>query len=82
MEDSSCAQCGHPDGPHELRSNFFLPVAGREIPVAGWRVCPEDGCECWATWSISHPDLPADVVVQIEACLQFLREDRAFELGG
>ena len=74
-----CDQCSHANGPHLIAGNFTAPqyLHGVEVPVAGWRTCPEDGCHCWSTWSISHPDLPADLVALIEDHLDHLRDERA-----
>lgn len=79
-----CEQCGHPQEPHELAGDFTAPeyLDGAEVPVAGWMTCPENGCGCWSTWSISHPDLPAELVTLIEQYLDFLRDERSFYLGG
>lgn len=73
-----CKQCGHTNGPHIIAGDFTVPehTHGVEIPVAGWRTCPEEGCECWGTWSISHPSLPNELVAMIEQYLDGLRTGR------
>lgn len=77
-----CHQCGHANGPHVIAGGLTAPeyTHGVEVPVAGWRTCPEDGCECWGTWSISHPSLPNELVVLIEQYLAGLRTGRQFFL--
>lgn len=65
-----CARCPHPFNDHELRSAM-------DPPIAGWMVCPVEGCDCWSTWSASHPDMPAAMQAQIDqelACIRALRD--------
>lgn len=80
----TCDLCGHPMNPHVIAGSFTAPeyLNGVDVPVAGWMTCPEDGCECWSTWSIKHPDLPPELLALIALYLDHLREERAFELGG
>ena len=42
-----CDICGHLDVLHERKTPF-------DPPVCGWMTCPEEGCECWKTWSIDQ----------------------------
>lgn len=52
-----CWQCGHDNGPHQING---YPDEQLGFPVGGWRTCPVEGCECYATWSI-----PAEQVEQL-----------------
>jgi hypothetical protein len=72
-----CSRCGHPFDPHELRSTRTAPEFGIDAPVAGWIVCPEEGCDCWSTWAISHEDLPPGLVALIEQELTRVRAAHA-----
>jgi hypothetical protein len=73
-----CGQCNHANGPHLINGGLTSPehTHGVAVPVAGWRTCPEEGCECWGTWAIAHPDLPAELVATIEQYLDGLRTGR------
>ena len=51
-----CEMCGHEAGPHVLLAHD--PMKG------GIRRCPEEGCECHATWSPQGVAPPDDGLVQ------------------
>ncbi len=54
-----CAQCGHASGSHCFVATSNKPGASMPDPLLGGiRLCPEPQCQCFATWSPSHPDLP------------------------
>lgn len=59
-EGELCPRCPHPFDPHRLCGNFKAPDLVDDIPVAGWMDCPEPGCDCWSTWSFSHPDMSTE----------------------
>lgn len=51
-----CEQCAHPNGPHEICG---YPDERHGVPTSGWRVCPVEGCDCYATWSLAPPLMAA-----------------------
>lgn len=46
MTEESCAQCGHPSGPHAVVATTGDPKEG------GVMLCPVKGCMCYATWAL------------------------------
>ena len=50
-ENRVCDSCGHPDGAH-------LFNAATEYPSEGWVTCPEQGCDCYSTWSLDEVSKP------------------------
>jgi hypothetical protein len=76
-DDEACDQCGHASGPHLLMGYHTAPefTKGVEIPIAGWRICPE--CPCWATWSIAHGEMPPGMLAVIDLALAEVRDRHA-----
>ncbi len=62
----SCDQCGHPFDPHVLASVLNPPTSGMIF-------CPEEGCNCEATWSAQGIDPPTD-----EECDEVRRQWKAY----
>jgi hypothetical protein len=52
-----CPVCGHPLDPHELVPDIHIIIAEHDgskrlVPLGGTFICPADGCDCVATWSL------------------------------
>jgi hypothetical protein len=54
VTDDLCSQCGHLNDPHLMVATTGDPLDG------GARLCPEEGCECFATWNVPqvNPERP------------------------
>lgn len=54
----NCHTCGHLWDPHIL-------ITAIEPPMNGIIFCPEDECDCWATWSIKGTPRPDPEEIEI-----------------
>ena len=50
LEDQAkgCYLCGHNFDDHQLLGQIDKELG---YPTEGWMVCPEEGCDCFRTWS-------------------------------
>jgi hypothetical protein len=73
--NQDCAKCLHPFDPHVLVSTTETDVGEvQDVPVGGIILCPEPGCECFATWDV--PQLGTqreDVIIPTDEELISLR---------
>lgn len=68
MSDT-CEQCGHGMDPHVL-----IATTGHPVPHGGIMFCPEQGCECYSTWSIPPLDRTAVNVPSPEVIAEMREE--------
>ncbi|OJJ18222.1 hypothetical protein BKI52_25710 [marine bacterium AO1-C] len=46
-----CNSCGHDFNKHQLLGEIR---EGMDVPTEGWIICPEEGCNCFMTWSANY----------------------------
>jgi hypothetical protein len=53
-DEEECEQCGHSFANHAMKT-----IA--DPPLWGWIICPEEDCDCWATWAVANMYTPEHI---------------------